>query len=464
MAALHNDASNLLRGKARDVAARIRARDVSALEVTTAALAAIEELNPSLNAFVEVDERRALRAAKAVDERVVRGGDLPSLLGVPSGIKDHEHMRGMHTRVGSRALSWLVWPVDSEFVRTCRDGGLILCGKLATSELAILSYVHTSLHPPTRNPLDRTRYSGGSSGGSATAVASGMVPIAPGSDGAGSIRIPAAFCGLVGWKASRGVLSNPHKDVDAVGLAVNGPIARDVRDAAILLEILAGRPLASDLERASSYLAACDRKPRQLRIRYCVSSPVSAVDPEISAAVVRTAKLLEGMGHIVEEGSALQAEVEEFLPLMSRLIASIPLLPFTESFTEPVTQWIRERGRTVSSETMWTVKRDLEDRILQWFGDADAWLLPTTPVFAPKVGAFEGMGAEKLFHAAVPNGAFTAAFNASGQPAVSMPAARASHGLPIGIQLVGRLGADRALFSLAASLEEALAYQTWSDS
>lgn len=451
-----HDVEALLDGNARDLAARVRARDVSAKEVVKATFKRIRERDPRLSAFVELDEKRALRAADETDRLVAKKRDTGALVGVPSAIKDHEHMKGLHTRAGSRALQWLVWPTDSDFVKRCREGGLILCGKVSTSELGILPYVHPDIHPPTRHPFDPSRYAGGSSGGTAAAIASGMMPIGPGSDGAGSVRIPAAYCGLVGWKPSRHVVRNEHKDVDAIGLATSGPLARDVRDAAILLDVLAGQPEHHDISRDDSFRAACDRTAPRLRIRCSAESPLASVDPGVKKHVLAAAKSLADLGHDVEEGIPLAANVEEFVPLMARLIAGIPLLPMTERFTEPVTQWMRKRGKRVSKEAMWSRKHELEQRVLTWFGEADAWLLPTSPHGPPKVGAYEGLSPEELFHAAASNGVFTAPFNVSGQPAVSLPVGRDDSGMPVGVQLVGRVGADRTLFSLAAELESAL--------
>lgn len=456
MTETHPDIAKLLHGKARELARLLRARKVSAVEVTKATFARIDELNPDLAAFVDLDRRRALRAAKEADQRLARGGELPSFLGVPTGIKDQEHMRGVRTQAGSRALQWVLWPVDGELARSCREGGFILCGKLSTSELAVLPFVDTAIHPPTRNPLDRTRYSGGSSGGSAAAVAAGMVPIAAGSDGAGSVRIPASFCGLVGWKASRHVIYNEHRDIDPIGLASPGPIARDVRDAATMLDILAGRPMHSDVPREDSFVAACEREPQKLRIRFGVDAWIAQVEPEMQEAVRRVARMLSDMGHDVDEGPTLDAVVDDFLPMMSRVIAAIPLPSITVPFIEPTTRWLRGKGRLVDDEMMWRTKARFEEKVAAWFGDADVWLLPTTPAFAPKVGAYAGLEPEALFHAVAPNGSLTAPFNASGQPAVTLPVARAKNGLPIGVQLVGRVGADRSLFALATAVEAAV--------
>src|SRR5581483_6072956 len=158
------------------------------------------------------------------DKMLKRGGKLPPFLGVPTAIKDHEHVRFLHTRVGSRALSWVISPFDSKITQRCREAGFVIVGKTSCSELTILPFVDTEIGPPTRNPRSLEHYAGGSSGGAAAAVAGGMLPIAPGSDGAGSIRLPASFCGLVGVKPSRGTLFNEHRLVDVADISVIGPI------------------------------------------------------------------------------------------------------------------------------------------------------------------------------------------------------------------------------------------------
>jgi amidase len=447
----------LANSSALKLAALLRRREVSAVELTKNAFAVIARENPSIQAFVEMDDRRAIRAAEAADRRLAEGGDLPLFLGIPTGIKDHEHMRWTGTRAGSRALSWVVSPVDSLIARRCREGGMVLLGKLATSELTILPFIDVDLHPPTRNPVSPRHYAGGSSGGSAAAVASGMVSIAPGSDGAGSIRVPASFCGLVGVKPGRRVLLHEHDAVDPAAITAVGPIARDVRDACALMDVLAGSPSFVDPPRARSFLAAAGLRERGLRVRVGLRSPLTAVDPEVEAAVRRVASAIEALGHHVDEGGALEGTVEEFLPLMARMVRGVPLLPFTERLLQPTTRWMREQGRGTTKADVMRCAATLERRVLQWFGDADVWVLPTSPVLPPAVGQFEGLDGEGVFRAVVPIGAFTAPFNVSGQPALSLSAGRSKAGLPIGVQLVGRSGADRRLLGLAAAVEEALA-------
>lgn len=448
---------DLLPGEtALSLAKRLRNREVSAVELTRASFELIAKRDSGIHAFVELDTRRAVRAAERADRALAAGESVTRFLGVPTAIKDSEHMRMMGTRIGSRAFSKLRWPVDGMIAQRCRQGGFTLLGKLATSELTILPFSHTDIHPPTRNPIDPTRYSGGSSSGSSAAVASGMLPIAAGTDGAGSIRIPAAFCGLVGMKPGRGVLFHEHEVADAGEMTSVGPLAHDVRDAAAMLDVLDGRFMHEDKPSARSFLGACDVQPRGLRIRVGLSSPLADVDPQISGEVRRAANVLEAMGHHVDEGDAILAEVDEFLPMMARMVATVPVLPFAEKYLQPTTRWMRELGRSVSKASLLTRLATLERKVMETFGDADVWILPTTPVFAPKVGQFDHLDGEGVFRAVVPIGAFTAPFNVAGLPAISLPGRRSREGLPIGVQLVGRRGADRRLLGLAAALEEAL--------
>jgi amidase len=441
---------------ALELAERLRRREVSSVELTRATFAAIAEKDPSIHAFVELDERRALEAAERADRMLREGGKLPPFLGVPTAIKDCELVRFLHMRVGSRALKWVISPIDAKITRRCREGGFVIVGKTSTSELTILPFVHTDLGPPTRNPRALDHYSGGSSGGAAAAVASGMLAIAPGSDGAGSIRLPASFCGLVGVKPGRGALFNEHRSVDVADIAAVGPLAHTVRDAAAMMDVLDGRATAGEPD---SYLAATDRAASGLRIRFGLKNHLSGVEPDIEAATRRAAKHLESLGHHLEEGPPPPAISEdEFLPIMARLMANIPLFPFTSHALQPTSRWMRAVGRRVTNREAKDRQAALQHRLDTWFGDGetDAWLLPTCGVSTPRVGQFEGLDGEATFRAVVPIGAFTAAFNVTGQPAVSLPAGISGAGLPIGVQLVTKRGAEKQLLGLAAALESLL--------
>jgi amidase len=431
-----------------ELAARLRRRELSSVELVRASLDAIRARDRELGAFVEVAGRRALAQARRADARLAAGGrDLPPFLGVPTAIKDHEPVRGLGTRIGSRAFRWLVSPIDGYVARACKRAGFVIVGKTACSELTILPFVDVALHGPTRNPHDLERYGGGSSGGAAVAVAASLLPIAPGSDGGGSVRIPAAFCGLVGFKSGRGSLPNPAGPFDPVGISALGPLARTVRDAAAMIDVLSRHP-------DGSFARACDDDVPALRVKLLVRSPLAdgEVARDHAAAAAEVARALELAGHRVSDAAQLSGDIDEFLPIMARMVARIPLLPGMVRLLQPTTQWLREHGRTVTRTDAVAIGDRIDRRVRDWFGDADVVVTPTVAQPAPKVGAFAGLDGEGVFRAAAPIGAFTAPFNISGQPAISIPWATSSSGLPIGVQLVGRPGADRLLLAVAAKL------------
>lgn len=416
--------------------ARLRRREVSSVELVQDSLAAIRRDNAELGAFVDVSESRALRQARRADELRARGVRLP-FLGIPTGIKDHEALRGHFTRIGSRAFRWLYAPIDGFTARACRDAGFVLLGKLACSELTILPYIDT-----VRNPHAREHYAGGSSGGSAAAVAAGMIPIAPGSDGGGSIRIPASLCGLVGMKPSRGALANPYGALDLVGISAIGPIAHTVRDGAALLDVLA---------RSRDRFAACDEAIPRLRIRVLVRSHLVDVDPEVAAATHALARRLESFGTLTDS-EPMVGELDDFIPVMAKMVAQVPLVLGMRRLVEPTTRWLHERGRVITRADAIAAGQSLAGRVLDWFGEADIIVMPTVGRLAPRIGAFDGVDGEATFRTAATLGTFTAPFNVSGQPAITLPVARSYSGLPIGVQLVGRPGADRLLLALGAAL------------
>jgi amidase len=355
-------------------------------------------------------------------------------------------VRGMFLRMGSRAFKYLWSPFDDVSTAAVRRAGMVVTGKLSTSELAILPVVDTAIHPPTRNPWNLDHYSGGSSGGSSAALASAMLPIAVASDGAGSIRIPAAFCGLLGHKPTRNLVPNPFARFEPVGLSVIGPHARTVDDATALLDVLIGE--------RSSLLDAVRRPPAALRVRVTLANPLVTPTARVVEAVKRVTRALESMGHHVDEGEGFEGTLEEFLP-MFRFLARGMFVPF-DGYLEPVTRMLREQGSTVRLEEALAVRDRFRVRIDRWFGDADLWVTPTVAMEAPRVGAWQGLSAQEVMASAGPYGAFTAVFNASGHPATTVPVWLGDGGLPLGVQLVAPHGADARCLAVARALLDAL--------
>jgi amidase len=436
-----------------ELAGRLHRREVSAVEVVQAFLDRIDRFNNELHAFVDVFRRRALLAARLADQALRRSASRPPLYGVPIGIKDTQFVRGSVSRFGSRALPRIPSPLDDRVVRRIRAGGLLILGKLSTSEFGVMPVVEPDIHPPTRNPWDLDRSSGGSSGGSGAALAARLLPVAHGSDGAGSIRIPSAFCGLCGLKPSRGVVPSAYGEPDQRLLYTSGPMARTTEDVAALLDVMALQAPGALERPAGSYLEACRRPPPRLRVRLLVSSFLGAASPECRAAAERAARCLEELGHRVEPADPPGASLDEFLPLYGHIFAHIPLVRWSR--TQPVTRWVASQGRLSAADAA-----SLHDRLSglmhEWWEGTDLVLTPTTPEVAPPVGSLRADDPEAQFRRAANLGAFTAAFNLSGQPALSIPAAISSEHLPIGVQIAGALRDDALVLQVGRQLEEAV--------
>jgi amidase len=445
-------ADDILALSALELAEEIRLGKLSSEEVTRAYLDRIGALNPSLGAFVSVFAKRSLWSARRKDR--VRG-ERPLFHGVPIAIKDLNFVRWSITRLGSPAHRFLFSPVDDANVARIRAGGFVMLGKTATSELGILPAIETSIHPPGRNPWNREHSPGGSSGGAAAAVSARLVPIAHGSDGGGSVRIPASFCGLYGFKPSRGRVPYPDRAVRELGMGTSGSLARTVHDAAALFEVMRSDLGPRDIRAQLEVRRSAALKRRGLRIRLATQGPLAEVktDPAIREAVQATARVLEKLGHTVEESALPAGSLEEFLPLYSWMVAHVPLSGGRRM--QPVTRWLSAMGKRLAWPAVRSMRDALTERMLLAFDGADLLLTPTVPVLPPRVGEIGLSDAEGAFRAFAPLGAFTAPFNISGQPAASIPAGMSQSGLPIGVQVVGRLEADDDVLGISYQLEEA---------
>ena len=430
--------------------------ELSSERVTAAFLDRIASRNPGIGALVSVWPARALRRARAFDRRGGAGrGPRGIFAGVPSAIKDVDASRGAPLRMGSRTCRGLVTPFDGAVARRVRRGGFNLIGKSATSEFALMPVTETDIHPPCRNPANPAFTAGGSSGGAAAAVADRLLPIAHGSDAAGSIRIPASLCGLFGFKPSRGLLPNFYPAIDRGALCTVNCLARSVEDSAAFLDALRGLRYTPDAPPPDSLLSAARHPPRALRIRYCLSTPVVETDPAVGAAVVRATERLRALGHTLEEAAPLALEVDDFLPVWQRLAATMPLPPGAP--VQACTRSLRAAGARIDTADARALQVRLAARIDAWLGDADLWLTPTVAVQPPRVGDHlrgRERDGDAQVRAVAPLAAFTAPYNVSGQPAASLPLSRLDSGLPIGVQLGARRGADPLLLAVCRQLEQ----------
>jgi amidase len=454
---------------ALEQAAAVRAGEVSPTELVEHSLARIDALDGGLGAFITVTPERALQAASHAETLVRAGGELPPLLGVPTAIKDLNNTAGIRTTFGSRVMAAFVPDVDDAVVSKLAAAGTISLGKTNTPEFGFPCYTDNDLAGPARCPWDPTRLAGGSSGGAAVAVAAGMVPFAQGSDGGGSIRIPASINGLVGVKPSRGRISNAPYGSDVTGLGTNGPLARTVRDAAAMLDAMAGPVLgdpawAPPLPPGETFLGWTERPPGRLRVGRWTQSPMPDVvlEPEVAAALEDAAALLTSLGHDVEDvpDGLLGPEV---LPSFERVWAlsgtTLPVPPSQVGELRPLTRELRARGLAMSAqaamEAMFAL-RLFSRRFLQAIADYDVLLAPVCTMTPRPLGWFDadGDGAED-FERQKRYAAFTALFNVTGQPAVSLPLYWTEGGLPIGSMLVGRPADDATLLALSAQVEGA---------
>jgi amidase len=453
-------------------AAAIRTGTLSPVDLVEHYLSRIERLDATVGAFVTLTADRARGEAQQAQHRAGearRSGDsaaLPALLGVPIGIKDLCADAGVPMKLGSRAFADLVPDWDEPSTALLRAAGTISLGKTNTPELGLPCYTEpdSRIAPPARTPHDLTRSAGGSSGGAAAAVAAGLVSVAPGTDGGGSIRIPASACGLVGLKTSRGRVPTSGGGADGIGLAVHGPLARTVRDAAALLDAIASPVPAEPRRPDETFLALAGREPGPLRIGRYVGNIIDApVDPACVAAWESASELLATLGHDVQDVHAWFApEVYAHFETIWRVGAfSAALTPDQESLLLPLTRWLRELGRGISAVAYATALDALRRVVhthLVATAEYDVLLTPTLAQLPAPVGALRDDNDPAAdFVAQGRFTPFTASFNITGQPALSLPLSWTAAGLPVGVQLVGRPGDEGLLVALGAQLEAAVA-------
>lgn len=441
------------------LATLVREGAISSEELVRGHLERIAERNPTLAAFVTVFDDAVAVARRKDRARLKRRGPLPPFHGVPIGIKDLNAVRFTRTRFGSRGMPAVALPFDDANVGPLRRAGFVILGKLSTSELGAMPVTEPDIHPPTRNPWSHAHSAGGSSGGSGAAVAAGLLPVAQGSDGAGSIRIPSSFCGLYGIKPSRGRVVNQFRFRDRRILYTSGPMARTVSDAAAVLDVMAG------VDTGRTHWAPPPERPfaerratrRPLRIKVVESTGMVPTDPAVLLALRATARVLERLGHSVEEGRLPDGGIEEFLPIWQRLIGGIPLMRWR--LGQPVTRWLREGASRLDRREVDRLEDRLVERFAPVFAGADLWLTPTVAVEPPRIGAWAGLPPDEAFARAATLAAFTAVVNLVGLPAASLPAGVSPSGLPIGVQLIGGMFREEEILSVSWDLEEAIGWR-----
>jgi len=460
--------TELLFRPAGELAALVRGGELSSRELVEASLARIEALQPELNAFVHVDAEGALAAADSV-----AAGDERPFAGVPIAVKDTAAVAGMPYTLGSDAFGDFVPAHDAFVVRRLREAGFVIVGKTNLPEFGILPVTEPRRFGPARNPWDTERTPGGSSGGAAAAVASGMVPLAHGSDGGGSIRIPAACCGLVGLKPSRGRISRGPEQADDF-LVQDGVLTRTVAETAALLDVLAGYEPGDATwapAPAEPFATTAAREPGRLRIGVTTTAAIDApLDPVCEQAVRDAAELLGSLGHAVEDVEA---------PWAGQSLLEV----FTLVFGTPIAMGLffgaqltgREPAAELVEPLSWTIWNGIRERnaldyllartqlgafsrsIVALWNDYDVVMTPALAQRPVRIGEIDSCSEEPWedFRRSGQFTPYTAIFNVTGQPAVSLPVFHGEDGLPLGVQLAGKPAGEGELLALAAQLEAA---------
>jgi len=465
---------DLLLRPALELADLIREGEMTARELVEASLERIDELQPQVNAFTHVAHESALATAEEI------GSDDPRpFAGVPIAVKDNRPVMGMPLTMCSDLFGDFMPRRESFLVRRLREAGFVIVGKTALPEMGILPTTESRRFGPSRNPWDLDRTPGGSSGGSAAAVAAGMVPIAHGNDGGGSTRIPAACCGLVGLKAARGRISVGPDAGDSL-LATDGVLTRTVADTATVLDLLTGYELgdatwAPPPERP--YVDAADGGPGRLRIGLATTPPLegAVVEPPCLQAALAGAELLRSLGHHVEEIEPPWSN-REVLPDFTRAFGPLVSMQTmiggfirgrepTEDDVEPLTWTMYHHAREQDTLTYLAAEarvKSLAREVVAYLNDYDVVLTPTLAQLPVPIGEVHGKGPDPWDHYRRSGlfTPFTAIVNLTGLPAISLPLYQSEEGLPVAIQLGGRPAREDVLLALAAQLEQT---QPWTE-
>jgi amidase len=440
--------------------------EVSSRELVELYLKRIERFDGQLNAFRVVFAERALLEADQADARR-RAGSPPAeraLLGVPIAVKDDIDIAGEVTALGTNAHGDVRAPADAEVVRRLREAGAIPIGKTNVPELCIWPFTETPTFGATRNPWNLQHAPGGSSGGSGAAVAAGLVGAALGSDGAGSIRIPSAWCGLFGLKPQRGRVSMAPKAEAWHGMSVNGILARSVTDTALFHDVASGSaPVDRDRPEppAVSFLSAARDRPKKLRIAFSTKIPplvIARLDGDARRAFDETVELLRSLGHDVKQQDP-DYGFDTMPSVLLRYLRGI----HDEAHALPYPERLSRRTRSMSAlgalgppallERSRAAEHTLAAKLNRVFADHDVLITPATAQPPPRIGQYDGRGGLWTLNAVIGLVPYNGPWNLTGQPAASVPAGFGADGLPRGVQIVGRPGDELTLLSLSGQIE-----------
>lgn len=447
----------------------ISTKQVSPVELTEMYFTRIDRINSQLNAYLLLTHDQAIRTAKSAEEAIIRGDDLGPLHGLPIPIKDTQMTKDVLTTSGSLVFKDRVPEKDSAVVERVRKAGAIILGKTNVPEFGMVGTCENLLGEPGRNPWDTNRTPGGSSGGAAAAVASGLCPIATGSDGGGSIRIPAHFCGIYGIKATQGRVSG-YSGLKSAPMpnmfSQSGPLSRTVHDSALLLQTLAGhdpRDPTSLREPPPNFIAALEKDITELRIAWSPDFGFADVHTDVLEVTSKAARTFEDLGcHVEESNLVLDPPYDAFGPVLSAEVYAA-LGSYLETKGDEITEFARfflEKGaRVTSTEYVKTLGLIdiLKSRMTDLFEEYSLLISPTACFPAFHNEEFPGqIRGQSDYPEQYWNGAFTLPINVIGHPAATVPAGFSSEGLPIGLHIVGRKGDEETVIAASAAFERAM--------
>ncbi|WP_167046568.1 amidase [Salinibacterium sp. ZJ454] len=439
-------------------------------ELTEHYLARIERLDAELGAFITVTPDAARQRARTLEQAVPMSAPL---WGLPFGDKDLTMRTGVRTTYGSRLFENFVPTESDEMAQVLDAAGGVSLGKTNTPEFGMTGYTESAVAPPARNPYDLTLGAGGSSGGAATAVAAGLLPFAPASDGGGSIRIPASSTGLVGVKPSRGLVPAASGVDKFAGLAVGGPIARTVADAAMLLDaMVAAGPypfaLRAPVSADGPLLGAAIRGEGRFQLGVMTTSPWDdALDIRLDPAVVEALELatseLDALGHGLEQIALEPSDYPElFTTIWQASAVTVPADGDELELLQPLSRWLVERGRRLPARDILlalSAASRFERSVIRQFSRFDAVLTPTLALLPQPIGWYDQIDGQRNFNQQVQVGPFTSFVNVSGLPAITLPVHQTAAGIPVGVQLIGRPGGEATLLAIGAQLERRIQWQ-----
>jgi aspartyl-tRNA(Asn)/glutamyl-tRNA(Gln) amidotransferase subunit A len=447
-----------------ELAGLIKSKEISPIELLDHLVQRIKDLNPRLNAYLTIAESEARSAARVAEKIVLEGAELPPLHGIPVAIKDLEYTKGIRTTGGSLAYRDFVPDEDALIVERLKRAGAIVLGKTNTPEFGSYGEVWNHLGDDCHNPWNLECTAGGSSGGSAAAVAAGLAPLATGTDGAGSIRTPAAFCGVYGFKPTFGLVPLYAGFLTLPLYTSAGPITRSVRDAALMLSVIGGhdsRDPNSRRQELPDFLNDLEEPIKHLRIAWSPDLGFAKIDPEVRDLTQSAARVFESLGSVVDEAIPPIDEdfhrVAEAVRNTDKYAAFGHLLETRPNDLTPYIKAVFEQGRKVTgleySRSLRGTER-LKARIAYFFERYDLLLTPTTPVVAFPIRqppqTIDGIKSP-------PNASttlLTMPWNLTGQPAASLPCGFSRNGLPVGLQIIGRIGEDGKVLQASAAFEK----------